>query len=226
MLRGVERLAVRCLTGLGRRRTVWLGAMLAFGWLVTASAASALSMEFTLQSFTGDPSEVTILLDDAAAGAGNIQMTVTVSVGIGDLRGIFFDVVDDGVLAGLQITGDDVTSISLYDVINIGRGANLQGGGSPCPCDVGVEIGNPGMGKDDFQTTVIVIMHEALDLDLSMFSEQAFGVRLTSVGMDERRREGSSKLGGEAPFVVPEPSTAGLMGMGFAAFAFQRRRRA
>jgi hypothetical protein len=67
-------------------------------------------------------------------------------------------------------------------------------------------------------------MHETLDLDLAIFSEQVFVVRLTSVG-DECRRDGSSKLGGNAP-VVPEPSTAALAGLGLALLAAGRRARA
>jgi hypothetical protein len=187
-----------------------------------ASIANATTLSFGLDPFTGDPSGVLVTLDDTAAGAGNIQITVEVSVGVGDIRGVLFDVTDDVPLEGLMVGGANVTDVRLIDVIDLGGGANLQGGGSPCHCDVGVEIGRPGLrgGSDDFSSTTIVLMHAVLELDLSIFDAQAFGVRLTSTGPDASHREGSSKLAG----VVPEPSTAALLAAGLAWLAGRPRR--
>lgn len=182
--------------------------------VVISGTASAI----TLTPFTGDDSEVEI---DLVVDDGKILMTATVSSGMADIRGIFFDVADDSLLSGLTISGPDVTDVAFGNVVNLGLGSNLLGGGSPCPCDVGVEIGRPGLrgGGDDFQTTTIVIMHETLDLDLSFLAGQAIGVRLTSVGPDEGSRRGSSKLGG----VVPEPSTGALTLVGLSLLAGRRR---
>ena len=97
-----------------------------------------------------------------------------------------------------------------------GGGSNLQGGGSPCPCDLGIEIGSPGLGHgDDYQSVTFTLSHASLDLDVSLFQGQSFGVRATSVGDVDGSREGSSKLIG----VVPEPSTALLALLGLSGLA-------
>lgn len=185
--------------------------------LLAAGAAPA----FTLTPFTGDPSQVTVQLSDTQQGA--IEMDVQVSSGYGDIRGVFFDVSDPSLLSGLHVSGADVTNVVFGDVIDLGHGSNLQGGGSPCPCDVGVEIGLPGLrgGSDDYETIRLLVSHDSLHLDPSLFAGQRFGVRLTSVGPDWWDRDGSSKCGG----VVPEPSTGLLAGFGLALLAGRRRRR-
>ncbi len=189
--------------------------------LLSSTPGLAATLSFTLDPFTGDDSEARVTLDDAAAGAGNIQISVEVTTGVADIRGILFDLADDSLLAGLVVSGGDVTDVAFGSVIDLGNGANLRGGGTPCPCDVGVEIGRPGLrgGSDDFQSTTIVLTHETLGLDLSIFDAQQFGLRLTSVGPDEDHRGGSAKLGG----VVPEPSTGLLLGLGLLALARRSR---
>ncbi len=201
----------------GRRMRRALGAAVLLG---LAAPAKAATLSFTIDEFSGDAADVRITLDDGAAD-GTLALTVAVLSGLADIRGIFFDVADDSVQAGLQVLGSAVSEVAFGHVIDLGNGANLNGRSSPCPCDVGVEIGTPGIGSDDYQSVTLGLMHETLDLDLSLFSEQVFGVRLTSVG-DECRRGGSSKLGGRAP-VVPEPSTAALAGLGLTLLAAGRR---
>ena len=116
---------------------------------------------------------------------------------------------DDSLLAGLSVVGADVTDFQVGGVTGVGPGNNLNGGGSPCPCDIGVEIGTPGMGKDDLRMTVFDLTHNSQPLDLSLFEGQSVGVRLTSVG-EPGERGGSSKLSGS----VPEPGTALLLASG------------
>lgn len=195
----------------------WLPIALVLCTLLAAGAAPA----FTLTPFAGDPSEVTVHLSDTHQGA--IEMDVRVTSGFGDIRGIFFNVSDPSLLSGLHVTGPDVTDVTFGNVIDLGHGSNLRGGGSPCPCDVGVEIGLPGLrgGSDDHETIRLLVSHNLLHLDPSLFSGQHFGVRLTSVGSDWWKRDGSSKCGG----VVPEPSTGLLAGFGLALLAGRRRRR-
>jgi hypothetical protein len=201
------------------KRTGRVEAILCLALLLAGSSASAASTAFTLTPFTfsGDPVELTITLDDEIV-AGSVELTATVSSGIGDIRGLFFDLVDDSVLAGLSVTGSDVDegNVLTGSVINLGGGNNLNGGGTPCPCDVGVEIGTPGIGKDDIQTTVLLISHSSVSLDLSDFADQAFGGRVASTGA---KRKGSSKLVG----VVPEPGTALLLAFGVVGLALRPR---
>jgi hypothetical protein len=140
----------------------------------------ALQTEVIATTFAGDDARVRVLLDDAG---GDITVTLTVLDGIADLRGFFLDIGDFSLFGGLEVRGDDVTGFKLDDddVINLKHGVNLNGGGSPCPCDLGIAIGTPGIGKDDIQETTFVIDAD-VDLVLDNFAGELLGVRLTSVG--------------------------------------------
>jgi len=190
-------------------------------WLVP-SFAGASTINASASAFTGDPLEVSIEIDDDA-DPGNLVITLEVDgdSDTGDLRGFFAEVTNESLLSGLSVSGDQVTG-SRFEadaVINVGRGSNLNGGGSPCPCDLGVEIGDPGIGRgDDFQSVTFTLSHDTEDLTVDFFSEQLFGVRVTSVGDEDGRRGGSSKLIG----LVPEPSTAVLAFLGLAGLASVR----
>jgi hypothetical protein len=196
------------------------------GLLVSAPALAS-RIETILEPFAGSDSLVLVALEDDP-GTGQILLSVEVLEGLADIRGVFFDMADDSLLAGLQVTGDWVTSFrSSRGIIKEGGGNNLNGGGGPCPCDVGVQIGTPGIGRDEIQSTSLVLSHPDMPLSLSLFFEQAVGVRLTSVGVDGYRRDGSSKLGAFLP--VPEPHTALLLASGLVGLAFsgsKRRRHA
>jgi len=190
--------------------------------------ANAATIDATATTFTGTSLSVTVTIDDSS-DPGNLVITLEIDEGgnTGDLRGFFANVSDDSLLSGLSVSGPEVTS-SIFDennVINLGHGSNLNGGGTPCPCDLGVEIGDPGIGQgDDFQKVTFVLSHLSEDLDLSLFEEQAFGIRATSVGSASGSREGSSKLKGTFP-VVPEPSTAILMLFGLTGLSVVGSRR-
>ncbi|MCR9094281.1 MAG: PEP-CTERM sorting domain-containing protein [bacterium] len=192
------------------------------GLLLSAGGVSAAVIEATASSFTGDPLSVSVTIDDEAdAGSLVITLSVDESESTADLRGFFAHVADESLLAGLSVSGASVGSATFAanDVINLRRGNNLNGGGSLCPCDLGLEIGSPGIGSDDIQSVTFTLSHATESLSTSFLSGQAFGVRATSVGTDGSR-EGSSKLVG----VVPEPSTSLLLLMGLAGLAGSRRR--
>jgi hypothetical protein len=122
------------------------------------------------------------------------------------------------------VIGDDVTDFATGGVINLGNGANLNGGGTPCPCDIGIEFGTPGMGGDDIGFTEFTLSHDTEALTLALFFEQWVGVRVTSVGDDyDSNREDSAKLVGIVP--VPEAGTGTLLLMGLAGLGFSGRRR-
>lgn len=200
-----------------------LAALLAvLSFIAAPPSADATTLSATATTFTGAPLEVSVQADDAAlAGALVITLTVT---GPGqttaDLRGFYLHVADESLLSGLWITGPNVTSqkIAANAVTGSGSGNNLLGGGSPCPCDLAVELGTPGIGQDDLASVSITIVHKFQSLDVSLLSGQSFGVRATSVGTDYCRND-SSKLKGVFPTVVPEPGTALLMGLGLAGLA-------
>jgi hypothetical protein len=178
--------------------------------LLIPSIASAATSTSILVPFTGSDIEVELTLSDDLDD-GRIRGHLEVVDGIGDLRGVFLNLSDSSLLGGLSVGGDDVTDFETGDSKNLGQGNNLNGGGSPCPCDIGVSFGSPGIGWDDIQQTMFIIYHQTEYLDLDLFIDQLAGVRVTSVGDDEYSgREGSSKLYG----VVPEPSTAVLLMLG------------
>src|SRR5262249_9618748 len=125
------------------QRRILLAAVGAIALLGSADAARATNIDVIATPFTGADTSVRIFTDDTG---GNIEVTLTVNQGIADLRGFFLNVSDFSLLAGLKVTGDDVTDFAVADdgVINLGKGNNMHGGGSPCPCDIGVAIGTPG----------------------------------------------------------------------------------
>jgi hypothetical protein len=165
--------------------------------------------------FTGDPISVSIDVDSTTE-PGHLLITLSVDGDdvIGDLRGLFLQVSDESLLDGLSVVGEGITSAQFLanGVTNLGKGSNLNGGGTPCPCDIGIEIGTPGIGRDDFQSVSFTLSHASEMLDASFLNQQSFGVRVTSVGDPYGKRNGSSKLIG----VVPEPTTAILMLLGLA----------
>ena len=194
--------------------------------LLGVRPAEATTIEALLAPFTGDYAEARIVLDDAAGDPGEIQVTVELTQNLGDIRGVFFNVaLEPAELDGLFAYGSPyVTSFAYGDVCNLGFGSNLYGGGTPCPCDFGVEIGTPGMSADDIQTVTFTLAHHSLLLDLGLFYEQSVGLRLTSLDLEVEGREGSAKLKGVFP--VPEPSTGLLLGLGLCAMALHGRHRA
>jgi hypothetical protein len=180
-----------------------------------APAAGAVTIEpFSIYEFVGRDAEVEIQLEQTEIdGEATILITATVIEGRGHLRGLYFDVSDDFDASQLDVKVYDFDNSGA--VINVAPGANLRGGGPPQTFDFGVELGPPGR-SDGFETLVLAITSETLDIDLAMLSEQLFGARLAAP---------SGKLRGESPFIVPEPSTAGLVAAGLISLAIAGRRR-
>lgn len=206
------------------------------GFLLGAGSASATladpspgsGIEAFASSFTGTPLDVSLRIDDMTA-PGSLVFTLAIigpGTTVGDLRGFFLHLTDESLLSGLSITGPDVTgsSFAANAVTGVGNGNNVLGGGTPCPCDLGIELGTPGISKDDLRTVTFTLSHASRALDLGLVSGQSFAVRATSVG-NPKCRNGSSKLAGVIP-VIPEPGTALLMGLGLAGLAVSGRRSA
>lgn len=200
----------------------WIGSLILVGLaLIVPDLASATTVTAQAFPFTGDPLSVTVSIDDAAS-PGDLVITLSVAPGYqADLRGFFAHIADETLLAGLSVAGAAVTdsAFSANAVIDLGQGANVQGGGTPCPCDLGVEIGGPGIGQgDDFQVVTFTLSHSTANLTVDLLAGQSIGVRATSVGGESGDRNGSSKL----VTVVPEPSTAILSLLGLAGLALKR----
>lgn len=195
----------------------------------STTPAQAVSLTLDPQPFTGSPASAKVTLDDQLDGAGRIRVKVDVG-GIADLRGLFFNVADDSLLTGLQISGLNYLnalgntisvankniqySFSAGNVTSVGSKNNtMNGDGGSHTFDAGVEIGKEGIGKgDDFRSAWFTLsLSDAFlgsaassraqsGLQLSDFFNQSFGVRLMSVGVN---RDGSSKLAGTAPSLSP-----------------------
>jgi len=188
------------------------------GWMLlcVSAAATADTISTVLVPFTGGDVEVELTLSDDA-GDGTIWGSLEVVKGAGDLRGLFLNIADGSLLSGLSVIGDDVTAFTTGGVIDLGRGSNLNGGGTPCPCDIGIEFGSPGIGGDDISSTEFWLSHDTEALTLALFFDEWVGVRVTSVGDDyDSSREDSAKLMGVLP--VPEPGTASLLLLGLLGF--------
>jgi Ca2+-binding RTX toxin-like protein len=130
---------------------------------------------------------------------------------IADLRGLFFTVADESLLAGLSVTGQHVAEkvISANSVTKVNNDVTMSGevGKQYGPFDVGIEFGSQGMSKDDIQHTEFTLSSsKALTLDLVL--QQNFGVRMTSVSLNGQGREESLKLGATAPS-LPTHETPG-----------------
>ncbi|MFA3920218.1 hypothetical protein AB1E33_25115 [Ruegeria sp. 2012CJ15-1] len=142
---------------------------------------------------------------------GTIEFTVTVletGGGTTDLRGLFFDLANYTRLEGLEATGDDVTGQGTGDVVNLGRGVNMNGAANPF--DAAVALGTPGTGKDNIQTTSIVLTNSDGNLTLDDIANVEFGVHLTSVGDSDGPRGGAKLVATspEAPAPISEPPAA------------------
>lgn len=179
---------------------------------------SASAYQVALDSFTGDSASA--LLEITGAGTNAVTFEIIRVTPLADIRGFFFDVGNSAILSDLTVAGNDVNSyrISENGVANLGGGVNMN----PADAfDVGLEIGTPGTGKDDIQTTrFTVYASQAIVLG------EMFGLRLTSLGDDENR-EGGSKLSGTyaPPEPVPAPSAIYLLGAGLVSLVGLRKRK-
>lgn len=158
------------------------------------------SMNFEL---TDTQVTVSITVNEQADGTLLFQLDVLDDGGsIGDLNGLFFDIADESLLDGLQISGADVTGTAVkadgvtkvdgYNNVN-GDVANALG-----KFDVGIQFGTSGMATDDIQSTSFSLSSASGPLTLDAFLSQDFAVRLTSVGEIDGSRTDSVKIGGTA----------------------------
>ena len=162
------------------------------------------SMTFVIEG------DVSVQVTVTELDGGDLQFDLLVLDGAmtADIQGLFFDLSDDSLADGLNVTGLDATDwqFDANDVTNLGQGVNVNGEivNEYGAFDAGVQIGTSGMAKDDIQSTSFIISHDTADLTLADVALQDFAVRLTSVGEEDGSRTGSLKLGTTAPDVDPE----------------------
>lgn len=147
---------------------------------------------------------VLVTVTENGDGTLNFQVEVLDETGsIGDLNGLFFDIGTDSLVEGLMVTGDDVTGteFSANKITKVDGYNNVNGevAGDYGKFDGGVQFGTQGIGEDDIRSTNFTLSHSEQSLTLDDILSQDFAVRLTSVGEDGGERDGSLKLGGEAP---------------------------
>ena len=164
------------------------------------------TMSFVISGTVG----LRITLTEQADGSLRFDL-VNEGEQVADLRGLFFDTVDAGLLAGLTVAGADVTRSLMGDdaVTNLGGGVNMNGVGA---FDVGILFGTAGIGKDDIGDTSFTLRSSDGPLEVEDFAGVDFGVRFTSVGDADGRRDGSLKLFGGSPDAPPPPPIVELPG--------------
>ena len=157
---------------------------------------------------------ITERLDQNLGNVLDFDLLVTSETGsIGDLNGLFFNVANETLLDGMTATGADVTGmifkandVTKVDNYNNIRGELLQDLGK---FDGGVQFGTAGIAEDDIRETSFILDHDSVDLTVDLFLGMDFAARLTSVGPEGGARDGSSKIGGQAP---TEPDDGGGTG--------------
>jgi Bacterial Ig domain len=146
------------------------------------------------------PVQVTATEDN---GAIVFKVDVLEGATTADLRALFFDI-DESKMEGLTISGGDglisSSRIAADQVLNLGRGANLNGR-THDGFDVGIEWGTPGGAKDDiFYEVTFTLSNTDGDLTLDDIGGQRFGAKLDSIGGPGGPRTGGvSQLLGIAP---------------------------
>ncbi len=146
----------------------------------------------------GNPS-VTVTATEDGSGGIDFILDVDNSGGkVGDLRGLFFDIVESK-LPGLTLTGGDgfftEMKVNANKVLDLGDGANMLGA-TTAGFDVGIEWGKEGIGKGkaDVDTVHFTLTNTADNLTLDDLAHQRFGARVTSIGTDGGRRTDSEKI--------------------------------
>lgn len=148
-------------------------------------------VQFTI---AGHP-DILVMVKEQSEGSLLFDLT-TDGPETGDIRALFFNIAEP--TDALAMSGSGITEYDFGDVIDLGQGANLRGGGRK-GYDIGIEFGTPGQAKDDIHTTSFTLSRNGDDpLTLDDIAYQEFGARVTSTGTG-KHRSGSEKITAIAP---------------------------
>lgn len=164
------------------------------------------TVTFTLDVQTGDDGMAPATITIVELGDGSLGFTISNNQDsdglIADLRGLFFDVADDGLLGTFVFDGTQITEIEQDGIVsNLGGGVSTNGIPDG-PYEVGVEFGTPGMSTDDYQTVTFTLSSSLRDLSIDDIALEGIAVRQTSVTSADGGREDSDKLYGDTPYPV------------------------
>ncbi len=164
------------------------------------------SLTFTLDTQTGNDAMAPATVTVTEQGDGSLSFTIS-NTGdgdgmIGDLRALFLDVADDGLLGSMTVSGSDITEFDQSgSVTNLGNGATVSGVPN-APYEIGIEFGTAGAAADDIQTTSFTLTSSLRGLTLDDIALGGVAVRQTSVGEEGGDRSASDKLYGFTPYAV------------------------
>lgn len=207
----------------------WLACGLAALALSAATRAHALSVQATLDEYTGTDSSLQVLIEEIAAGDLRFTLTITKPVAptSSEIRGFFSHISNESLLAGLSIAANPLVTAFVKSANNVneagGSDNKVNGGGGPGLLDFGIAFGTSGQDNPNIGTVTFVMSHSTQDLTASLFDGQLMAARLKPLPND-----GSSKNKGYGKLVnVPDQgSTWALLGAALAGVATLRRRSA
>lgn len=148
---------------------------------------------------------VLVTVEQTADNKLRFTATVANAAMAADLRGLFFHIADESLLAGLAITQASSTVTALQiganGISNLGNGVSMLG--SAKPFDLGVSFGSAStIGADDIRSVSFTLEHAGHALDLGLLSAMPFGAVMSSVGPLGGARFTTVKAVGSAPSAI------------------------
>lgn len=158
-----------------------------------------------------------VTVTETGDGALRFDLKVEGEKGLtADLRGLFFHIADENLASSLSAKGEWVTGFAAAAdrISNLKGGVNAEGV-KEGPFDVGLAFGGAGIGKDDVREASFILSSSKAELTLALIREMTFSARLTSVGEEAGKRDGSLKLVASAmPEIIPDDDGEGDDGAG------------
>lgn len=130
----------------------------------------------------GKKNKPTLQVNVEELGDGTLQFSYAV-IGNSELHGLFFDFNSDSEIAGLVVTGSQVSNQQVLDegVTNLKDGNNMEG--THEEFDVGISFGLAGKGRDNTNSgTFVLSSGNDTTLTLDDIANVTFGARFSSNG--------------------------------------------